>query len=204
MPMITTFGEGLGDLKAEFGVERQRGGVIGFDAEGHRSVPGGAGGLNESHQEALAKPLSTRGGGDADISQLNLAGAEGVGRGGRQHRLSQLEERTGAGEGQAQDFPGKPGQRLAQASIQGGGVGRAENVTEEGTGELGIGNWGAEGAQANHRRVSLGKLVIAQDKRLAEVSQEGRHGGRMELGESREQVRGELGERQESHFARRE
>ena len=93
-------------------------------------VPGAAGGLNEGGEQFAAQALSTRGGGDADISQLNLSGLEGVLVGGGENGLGQLPEHCGASQGQAQQFSEKPTEGLAELGVEGRRIRRAEGVSE--------------------------------------------------------------------------
>ena len=126
--MITAFGEGVGDGKTEFGVEANGGGIVGFDAESNGLITGGASRLDEGGQDGLAEALSARLGGDADVGQFDLPGLEGVGVRSGQNGLGELEQDARTGNGESQHLPGKPGERRAQAGVDGGGVGGTETV----------------------------------------------------------------------------
>ncbi len=128
MPVIAALGEGLGDGKAEFGVETNGGGVVGFDAEGDGCVTSGTGGVDEGGQDGFAESLSTRLGGDADVGQFDLSGLEGVGVRSGQNGLGELEQDARAGNSKSQHLPGKPGEGGAQAGGEGGGGGGTEAV----------------------------------------------------------------------------
>ena len=127
--MVTAFAEGFGDCKAEFGVKRNGGGIVGFYAENDGFVPGAAGGIDKGGEQGFAKALSARGGGHADVGQFELAGGEVVLVRRGEYRLGKLPESGWTGENEVQHLGGKPGEGLAQLGIDGGWVGRAEGIT---------------------------------------------------------------------------
>jgi hypothetical protein len=188
--MITAFAEGFDDCKAEFGVKRNGGGIICFDAENDGCVPGAAGGIDEGGEQGFAKALSTRGGGHAYVGQFELAGGEVVLVRRGKYRLGKLQESGWTGESEAQHLGGKPSEGLAQLGVEGGWIGGAKGVTIQcrvrGAGCV------VDGAKGDDGRVFLGEFVIAQDDRLAQIRQEGGHGGGVQVGESRDELRGQV------------
>jgi hypothetical protein len=193
MALEAAFFEGLGDGEACFGVERNGGGVVGFDAEDDAIVTGGAAGFEEGFEDCFAQSLSLGGGGDTDVGQFDLAGLEGVGVGCGKGRLSKLEQDAGAGEGQSQHLTGEPGQGLAQL-----GVDLVRVRGADGPGEYF--SFRGDGAKANHGWVLLADFVVTLHNQQAQVREQGVHDGLVQGGEAVEGGGVELGEGDESHF----